>query len=1170
MSVADVPAAKAPPADTRDAQSRAADPTLSVFVTANAGSGKTKTLIDRVARLLLAGAAPETILCVTYTKAAAAEMQRRLYEQLGGWSVMAGAELAEHLTDLTGQPVDANDRDALSDARALFAKALETPGGLKIQTIHAFCEKLLRRFPIEASVSPSFRVMDDAASAAVGAAARRDVARHAMRGEGQVAEAYGRMSVALGFQDFEAMFTEFEARRGPLADFFASAGGLGGGIDWVWATCGFDEPISGEDVAGQAMARLDRPRWRQAADVASQGGARDQGYGAKLRRVAEDPAATLEAALAAMFTDGGDGKEADWYASAKLWAAHPELQAYLLAEQSRLEAARKQLRAAAVAADTINALTLAEAYLTAYRMEKDFAGALDFTDLIEKTCALLQGGAAAWVLYKLDGGIDHILLDEAQDTAPDQWAIVDALTAEFFAGEGRERRTALDRNLFVVGDDKQSIYSFQGAQADLLIRQFEAHRLRAVAARRELHRVDLITSWRSTPEVLAFVDAVFAPLELAAAIQPRPQPEAVQHEVARVRRGHRGCVDVWPLELEPDAPERMAWDAPLDVTPEDSATRTLARKIACEIARTIADGDAVYDKDERRYRPATAGDVLILVRRRRALFEEILRALKQEGVPVAGADRLALKEHIVFDDLLALARFALFPRDELTLAALLRSPFCDVTDDSLYDLGVGRGRHQNLWDRLQARAAEREEWAQACGFLTEVLTQGRARRPFEFYAHVLGLADSRGLAMRRRLLRRLGSEAQDALDEFLAQVMAAEARGVHDLERLAFDFASLSITVKREMEAGHGEVRVMTAHGAKGLEAPIVFLPETTLTQTQRGSPLMQTEDDGFLWCGSKERDCEPSGAARARRAKREEDEAYRLLYVALTRARDRLVLCGRLPKRTDPAKLKGWWGAVSAALAHERVAPHLRESPCGDMQILRFGHDPETLGRASQATDLDSALPAWTAQPAPADRFGRYASPSDLGEGGRVAAPSPLSASGGLGRFRRGDLIHKLLQLLPDLSASERRAGADALLTRERDLTEAQRAEMTTAALSVLEDGRFAEVFGPGSRAEVAIAGSATALPAGLKVSGRIDRLVVLPGRVLVADFKTNRPSPARIEDCDPAYLRQMAIYWAVLAEVFPGHRIEAALVWTDGPKLMPIPENMMAESLAGLRATG
>ncbi|MDB5427627.1 MAG: helicase, UvrD/Rep family, partial [Phenylobacterium sp.] len=773
--------------------------------------------------------------------------------------------------------------------------------------------------------------------------------------------------------------------------------------------------------------------------------------------------------------------------------------------------------------------------------------------------------AASWVLYKLDGGIDHILVDEAQDTAPDQWTIVDALTEEFFSGAG-VRGEARVRDLFVVGDEKQSIYSFQGARPELLLRKFEFHRDRATGAGFRFERVDLLTSWRSTPQVLSFVDAVFAPLELAGAIQPRDEPEPVIHKA--VRHDHAGCVDVWPLEVEKKGEEREAWDAPLDAEPEDSANRRLARRIADEIKALIDRGEAVFDKDTKAWRPAHAGDVLILVRRRRALFEEILRALKHAGLPVAGADRLALSEHIVFDDLTALARFVLFPADELTLAALLKSPFCGLDDDSLYALAHGR-KTEGLWPRLQRRAAERADWAEACAFLTRALDEARQQRPFEFYMRLLGQAGADGRSMRQRLLRRLGAEAQDALDEFLNQVLAAEARGVHDLERLAAELAGLDITVKREMDAERPEVRVMTAHGAKGLEAPIVFLPETTLTQTQRGSPLMRAGrpgDEGFLWCSAAAKDCEATARAREERARREQDEAYRLLYVALTRARDRLVLCGRVSDRTDPAKLAGWWGAIRDALSHADIAPTVRQVANGDLQVQRFGPDPRTLDGAGAVRTAATALPAWTGAPAAPEAFARYASPSDLGEGAQVAAPSPLAAAGGLGRFRRGDLIHRLLQLLPDIAPEARAEGARSLLARELDLTGAQRAEMSQAALSVLADPRFAEVFGPGSRAEVAIAGSAAALPHGLKISGRIDRLVVLPGRVLVADFKTNRPSPARIEDADPAYLRQMAIYAAVLAEVFPGRAIEAALVWTDGPKLMPVPENLLSQALADL----
>ncbi len=1149
-----------------DPQRLAADPRLSAFVSANAGSGKTKTLIDRVARLLLAGASPESILCVTYTKAAAAEMQRRLFGLLGEWSIWDDADLRETLAELEGR--DAADYDAtdLSRARGLFAHALETPGGLKIQTIHAFCEKLLRRFPLEARVSPTFRVMDDAASAQIADAARKAVARHALAGRGKVAEAYARFSVALDFQSFQTMFGAFEARRAALAAYLARTGGLEGAVADVWSVCGLDGEVDPEILGCAAANAIDRAVWRDAAALLEASGKRlDEAR--RLRAVADVAEPGFDAALRAMFTSDGQGAPATWIEKAAPLKAAPAVQMALLNEQDRLATAREQVRAASIAADTTYALALAEAYLTAYRIEKAALGALDFSDLIEKAAALVEHSPmAAWVLFKLDGGIDHVLLDEAQDTAPGQWAVLDAIVGEFFSGEGVVRPRP--RNLFVVGDEKQSIYSFQGADPRLLKQKADLHEGRALAALQRFERVDLLKSWRSTEEVLSFVDVVFESPETRAGVPPPHGQDRVRHEAERL--GHPGCVDIWPLAEQPKGVNREAWTAPLDVEPEESAVRKLARDIACEIEATVKRGDAVHDRKEPNpagglghWRPAKYGDVIILVRKRGPLFEEILRALKHAKVPVAGADRLALSAHIVFDDLVALARFCLFPDDDLTLAALLRSPFCEVDDDSLYALA--HPRKGTLWQALMARAGERADWTGALELLQEARTQAATQRPFEFYSRMLGFRSRRA-----QLLLRLGAEAEDALDEFLNQVLVAEQRGIEDLESLTAAFASLDITVKREMEAVRDEVRVMTAHGAKGLEAPIVFLPETTSQQGGRDTPLLATEAGGFLWAPTAKQDCAASTAARERRAQAEADEAWRLLYVALTRARERLVICGRLPGNRKPENLKGWWGLLNPAFDHETVAPRVRQVACGDLTIRRYGPDPETLVPDIAHAPPVVSLPPWSATAAAPEAYAGYASPSDLGEGAVAEAASPLARQGSLGRFRRGDLIHRLLQLLPDLPPPARAEGAAALLAREADLTDPQRAEMATAALSVLEDARFADVFGPGSRAEVAVAGSATALPPGLNISGRIDRLVTLPDRVLVVDFKTNRPSPDRIEAADPAYLRQMALYVAVLADIFPGRRIEAAIVWTDGPKLMPVPEILLARTLADLRRAG
>ena len=949
-----------------DPQRIAADPAISAFVTANAGSGKTKTLIDRVARLLLAKVQPEAILCVTYTKAAAAEMQRRLFERLGKWSVTSDADLRAELAKLVGESDEIYDAKRLSEARALFAQALETPGGLKIQTIHAFCEKLLRRFPLEAGVSPGFTVMDDQAGAAIARAARRSVAAWVDTHDDAFALAYARFSVALDFQSFEAMFAGFEARRGQIVAYVQRCGGLAEAIADAWMRCGFDAPTSAEHLAAKAMARLDLGAWRAAATVLFDGGGKqDAKYAEGLAAVARDPDATLEMALRALFTEGGEGTPATWPGKTSGLKSREDLREALLLEQAKLETAREQVRAAKVAEDTQNALLLAGLYIERHMAEKDARGALDFTDLIDKTRVLLtEKVEAAWVLYKLDGGVDHILLDEAQDTAPEQWEILRALTADFFAGETSEgwsgRRA--ERTLFIVGDEKQSIYSFQGADPTRLLEETQGYITRIEAVGAVGKGVPLTVSYRSTHEVLSFVDALFSDPETREGVPPPVGQDLVRHEL--FRHGHPGCVDLWPLTRELPGEEREAWEAPLDAEGERSANRRLAEAIAAETAAILKRGDAVFDKELGRHRAAHAGDILVLVRRRKVLFEEIIRALKRRGVPVAGADRLSLSSHIAFEDLLALGRFVLFPDDDLTLAALLKAPFCGLTDEDIYALA--KGRRATLWTELQRRSEERVEWAAARAVLEWALVEGRRRQPFEFYAAWLGLTDETGRSHRAKVLTRLGAEAEEALDEFLAQVMEAEQRGVRDLEALVADFAALDIIVKREMEGARREVRVMTAHGSKGLEAPIVFLPETTVKRGAGGSPLLVTQDGGLLWCASSKGDCDASAKARRLREDKESQEALRLLYVALTRARDRLILCGRIDARTKDDKVGGWYAAVRAAFGHSDIAPHVRTIGEDETVFLRYGPDPAPAPGVEAEVRVPAAAPAWMTHAAP------------------------------------------------------------------------------------------------------------------------------------------------------------------------------------------------------------
>ncbi|WGM37143.1 double-strand break repair helicase AddA [Caulobacter sp. NIBR1757] len=1139
------------------AQALAADPTLNAFVTANAGSGKTKTLIDRVARLLLAGAPPSAILCVTYTKAAAAEMQARLFDLLGGWAVTPDEDLAKAMARLLGP----DNSQELPEARRLFARALETPGGLKIQTIHAFCEQLLRRFPLEAEVSPGFTVMDDAAAALVVRDARARLAGLAGGEDVAVSEAYARLAIALDYLSFEGLFRTFEERRGAIGDYLSSVGGLDGATADVWARCGFlDGPTSVSEVERLAVADTDLALWKTAAGVLGQGTKTDIANAEKMLAVVLDP--SLAGMLGCLFTQGGAGTPATWVAKTSGLKSREDLREAMLAEQERLALARDLKRGAIIAEDTLAVLCLAERYAEAYAMAKAERGVLDFADLVARARDLVaRSPGAPWVLYKLDGGLEHILIDEAQDTAPEQWAIAESLTNEFFAGAGRVRPAGSpERTLFIVGDEKQSIYSFQGADPDRLLSETQRYIKLIRDAGRRAEPAPLTTSYRSVQTVLTFVDSLFSDPRTHIGVRAPMGMAALEHTASR--QAQPGCVDLWPLEMEEPAQEREAWDAPLDVESEGSANRRLARRIAREIRELVDRGDTVFARDGTA-RAAGFGDIIILVRRRRALFEDIIRELRKAGVPVAGADRLVLSDHIAFDDLLALARFVQFPNDDLNLAALLKSPLCGVNDDDLYAVGKPRGKAA-LWTAVQASDLPARDW------LLQALELAKGRPPFEFYSRMLSLKDAAGRSGRARMLERLGSEAGDVLDEFLARTMEAEQRGVLDLERLAAAFEGLEISVKREMEAGGGEVRVMTAHGAKGLEAPIVFLPETTVKTGARGSALLETGDGGFLWAPRQAEDCAASGEARQRRKDKDEGESWRLLYVALTRARDRLVLCGRAPARMkEGAVPEGWYGAMAAAFEHEAVAGKVNSVTAADgFTFQRFGDAPAPFtGERAVSQGVAPEPAAWLAEAAreepPATA---WASPSQAASRSRIPAPSPLSRQGGVDRFRRGDVIHRLLQLLPDVPEAERRETAARLLAREPDLNDDQRAEMIGAAMGVLEHPDFSEVFGPGSRAEVALAGSAKALPAGLAISGRVDRLVITPGRVTVIDYKTNRPAPADISAADPTYVAQLAIYAAVLGEVFPGRQVRAALVWTDGPKLMPVPEKMIAEALAGL----
>jgi ATP-dependent helicase/nuclease subunit A len=1113
---------------------RATDPACSAWVSANAGSGKTHLLTDRVTRLLLAGAKPERILCLTYTKAAASEMASRLFDRLGGWALLPDDALARALAKIGETDVR---REQLAKARRLFAQALETPGGLKIQTIHSFCQHVLTRFPVEAGVSPRFSVLDERSAAELMEMARTEVLELAEQGDARLAAAVALLATRAADGRFAEILDLAITHADKLRARIAHHGGIAPLFVHLRATLGVSAEDSEDAIVTKFCAALagERAMVERVHAWLVGGGKTDRG-------LAECVEAFLNAtgdaekhkALSELFltTTNGPRKR---LASKPLQMAEPGLVTFLDGFQQRFVAMEERRKGAAIAALTEALVTVACAVLEIYGRLKCDRAALDYDDLIAKTRALIErAGAAAWVLYKLDGGLDHILVDEAQDTSPEQWEIVAKLADEFFAGEGARQR-ANPRTLFAVGDEKQSIFSFQGADPEAF-GYYRSH-FKAKARAADLCFIDLrpAVSRRSGVAVLEFVDGVFANADARDGLTTHSDP--IRHDPYRADPAR---VEIWPLTKPPADPEPDPWDAAVDAPSKGSAGAILAARIAETVAGWLREGVCVPGTK----RAVTPGDIMILVRRRSAFSEEMIHQLRERNIEVAGADRMVLLDQIAILDLVAMGRFALLPEDDLNLAALLKSPLIGLSESELYDLA--HQRDGTLWQALVARQAD-ARYGAAHIFLARALADADYLAPFEFYARVLSAG------VRKRLIAPLGGEAADAIDEFLALALAHESQHPPSLESFLDWFEAGASDVKRDMERTGGAVRVMTVHGAKGLEADVVILPDTAqIPDHERHAGLLFTEDCVFFGV-SQAHETEAVAAAKADAHRREMREYRRLLYVALTRARDWLVLCGYENKTKLPDSC--WYPhlerAVREAGKQERV---------GDKTIFVLGA-PLMKGAPAAAISAGAQrLPDFLAFAAAPEKAPQILRPFDAA-GMDEFSISPV-AEYGADRFRRGLLVHALLSRLPDVAPDEREAVARRYLAREGVAAE-DRIALIEETLAVLRDARFAPLFSPTSRAEVAIAASLPEL-GGKRVSGQIDRLAVTDVRVLAADFKTNRPPPDSPEKTPRLYVAQMALYRAALARIYTQRRIECVLIWTDGPKLTALPPDLLDAEIA------
>ena len=1101
-----------------DRQLRASDPERSVFVSANAGTGKTKVLIERVLRLLLRGEKPDTILCVTFTNAAAAEIQERLNDRLAKWAVMAVEELSSDIKDMTGS---LPSQDMLARARRLFAEVIDNDQGPRVETTHSFCQSLLSRFPVEAGVPPQFKLISEDAKDRFLQEGFANLfsypdkyVKEALDDLIALTDGQTLMKHVRGFVSFRALSDAAIAHPIGFAPQFEEA------IKQL-------SPYGLEDVPALRKEMVARLASHPLAEMAAARPEKMQALVTWLGANDEVKANTIENWQSIFLKKDGEIRS-QIFLKQHLEAA-PDLDEKAIRTAEALRAYNTDLNALITAHRSRALYIVGRAVALYYERAKQQAALLDYDDLIIKADQLLSTSEMmAWVRWKLDYGINHMLVDEAQDTNRAQWALLSSLADEFFTQEKEDE--ARNRTLFSVGDFKQSIYSFQGAEPHIFLQKETEFDGQAKQAGHQFESISLTRSYRSSKAILDFVNKVMMQEDVNGL-----GGQFDSHEAAYLDKF--GLVEIWPItqiDDKKEAPPFMDVAMPVESQEAsiDGADDMLAIKIANHIKAVLdnkADGLEGHHFEPR--------DIMILVRKRDRFFALLRAALIERSIPVAGADRLHLSRQIEISDLLALADICLLHDDDLQLASLLKSPLIGLDEDELMHLAMGRPKGQSLFTALKAHGGAPTKLGQAVEQIEHYLNLSVNLSVAGFFETVLAQGG------RAAFYRRLGTGVDESLNAFIRQAYDFEAEGGVGLA----DFVSYSRAYGGEIKRDLGnivenQVRIMTIHGSKGLQAPIVYLPDT-VTGIDQSDPLVRTQE-ALFWPAEKAFQPALIKAQKEQMAHNEAAEHQRLLYVAMTRAASCLFITGWQKSRSSKNK-QSWFDLIKSGAALLDCEELTREGE--DTPILRYRHVGAGAKGKSKEPDAPIAdlskvkeLYPWAfAPPAKEEEPIRPLVPSAMPE--KQQAESFSSEAGQIAR-REGLYMHYLLEELTPLPADNRQDAARRLAekaeTQFGEIQPSRRGELSDHIVRFTQDSRYQDLFTSDALVEFQISG----IVGRRSVVGQIDRLVIYDDKLWLVDFKSGTP---KTENPPQSYILQLALYADILGQIYQDKQIQADIIW-------------------------
>ncbi len=1012
-------------------QIRASNPTSNVWVTANAGSGKTKVLTDRILRLCLAGTDIQKILCITFTKTGAAEMQEKLLKTAQKWSESSDAELEIVLDELTGSKPS---QQTVLKAKQIFDELLENQAKMNILTIHSFCQSILKRFPMEADIQPFFSVIDELASIKLKKEAWQNVLN---KDDSELQEA---LSEIITYYNSDSELDKLIKEILQLSDISES----------------FDiESSNNEAFKLVEEGFCDYEGLMSLANILSNGEA--------IKNFINDEELADEY-LKIFLTEKYEFRKK--VLNKKELDNNPWAEDVIISEQMRLLKILENERRGKTLKLREAIFTLSEFINGEYSFLKQKAAFLDYNDLIEKTSYLFnKPDIKPWIMYKLDYTIEHVMVDEAQDTSLNQWQIIRALIDDFFTGDTNNE---IERTLFVVGDEKQSIFSFQGADPLLFADTNIYFENQISNAGRVIEKVPMQMNFRSSQAVLDFVDKIFEDEERRGAVSKLA--DGIAHKAFN---DIEGKVELLPFISYKAERDNTPWKLPITNEDRDSSYKEqLALQVSNKIKILLSEG-------------GEPSEIMILLRRRDGKFiKELTANLEDAGIPVSGNDRLSIFDNIAVKDLLCLLKVISCKADKLEVATLLKSPIFNYSEHKVRDVILSG---ENIYEAIENE-------------LEPFVTKALELNVYEFLNFVL--YENEQL---KNFISRLGEEVIEPINEFLNFCENYASSEINSIDQFLNFISQAKIDIKKEVKSDVNQVQIMTVHASKGLESKVVIIPDIVVSGSSYKDKLIQGEQGNFYPVISLFGKCasyieELKDAYKQRDA----DEDMRLLYVALTRAKQQLIVCGAT--YYNNMKEGGWYNVCA-----------LTQEPENDDLLDEISYTYEE-------KDNIISLPEHLKQRVSfiADKVSR-ASSTNFNYSKEASEASSY-----------GTNLHKILEFMPmDKEQVELLLGVN------------YSQEIYDKALAVYNEHK--NIFDAQSYAELEVSG----VIEGKQINAIIDRLVIRGNEVWIIDYKSNKNVPDGVPE---AYIKQLNTYESLLKGLYEGKDIKKFILWTSNLQLQQV----------------